>query len=92
MPDGKQPRHFEIRAIAGHLGAVAPKRLWLRETLALVAAHVDEVQSAIGRTILLENPSTYVAFADSAIPETEFLDEIARRSGSHGSFRIRSYR
>jgi|TARA_Y100000815_G_scaffold275767_1_gene317130 hypothetical protein len=37
MPDGKQPRHFEIRAIAGHLGAVAPKRLWLRETLALVA-------------------------------------------------------
>ncbi|AQZ50363.1 DUF692 domain-containing protein [Martelella mediterranea] len=54
---------------------------YTEETLALVAAHVDEVQSAIGRTILLENPSTYVAFAESAIPETEFLDEIARRSG-----------
>jgi uncharacterized protein len=31
--------------------------------------------------MLLENPSTYVLFAESAIPETEFLAEIARRTG-----------
>ena len=33
-------------------------------TLAHVCAHIDQVQDAIGRQILLENPSTYVAFAN----------------------------
>ena len=51
------------------------------ETLARVADHVDEVQTALGRRILIENPSTYVAFASSAIPETEFLAELAGRTG-----------
>jgi uncharacterized protein len=50
-------------------------------TLAGVAEHVDEVQTALGRTMLLENPSTYVTFSESTIPETEFLAEIARRTG-----------
>ncbi len=40
-----------------------------------VAGHVDRVQTALGRTILLENPSTYLAFAESAMPETEFIAE-----------------
>ena len=35
------------------------------ETLAAVCAHVDEVQEALGRRMLLENPSTYVVFAAS---------------------------
>jgi uncharacterized protein len=51
------------------------------ETLARVAAHVDEVQQALGRRMLLENPSTYVVFAESSIEETAFLDEIAERTG-----------
>ena len=51
------------------------------ETLARVVAHVDEVQTTLGREMLLENPSTYVHFAESTIPETEFLAEIARRTG-----------
>jgi uncharacterized protein (UPF0276 family) len=51
------------------------------ETLARVVEHVDRVQTALRREILLENPSTYVAFAESTIPETEFLTEISRRSG-----------
>lgn len=51
------------------------------ETLARVAAHVDEVQQALGRRMLLENPSTYVVFAESSIEETIFLDEIAARTG-----------
>ncbi len=46
-----------------------------------VAGHVDRVQTALGRTILLENPSTYLAFAESAMPETAFIAEIARRTG-----------
>ncbi|NBN65309.1 MNIO family bufferin maturase [Pannonibacter tanglangensis] len=50
-------------------------------TLAQVVAHIDQVQDAMGRQMLLENPSTYVAFAESTIPEAEFLREIACRSG-----------
>jgi hypothetical protein len=50
-------------------------------TLARAAAHIDEVQTAIGRQILLENPSTYVAFSESDMPETEFLRALVRRTG-----------
>jgi uncharacterized protein (UPF0276 family) len=50
-------------------------------TLARVIAHVDETQEAIGRPLLLENPATYLQFADSTIPETVFLAEISRRTG-----------
>lgn len=51
------------------------------ETLARIVEHIDEVQSALGRQMLLENPSTYLQFQTSEIPEVEFLSEIARRSG-----------
>lgn len=51
------------------------------ETLARVVEHVDEVQTALGRAILLENPSTYVLFTESDIDEIDFLTEIASRSG-----------
>ncbi|MBI3435559.1 MAG: DUF692 domain-containing protein [Proteobacteria bacterium] len=50
-------------------------------TLARVSEHVEDVQSALGRQMLLENPSTYVQFAESAIPEVEFLREVSRRTG-----------
>jgi uncharacterized protein (UPF0276 family) len=53
---------------------------YTRETLRTVCDHVDETQEAVG-PMLLENPSTYVRFAESDIPETEFLREIARRTG-----------
>ena len=51
------------------------------ETVALVSDHIDEVQNALGRTMLLENPSTYVVFAESTWAETDFLREIVRRTG-----------
>jgi hypothetical protein len=51
------------------------------EALAHVCARVDQVQSFLGREIALENASTYVTFANDAIPEWEFLAEIARRTG-----------
>jgi uncharacterized protein (UPF0276 family) len=51
------------------------------ETLQLVCDHVDEVQARLGCRMLLENPSTYVLFAQSTLSETEFLTEIARRTG-----------
>jgi uncharacterized protein (UPF0276 family) len=50
-------------------------------TLARVVDHIDEVQEVLGRRMLLENPSTYLAFAESEMTEIEFLTEIARRTG-----------
>ncbi len=54
---------------------------YTRSTLARVADHIDEVQEVLGRRMLLENPSSYVAFAETAMGEVEFLTEIARRTG-----------
>lgn len=51
------------------------------ETLAHVAAHVDEVQSALKRQILIENPSTYIQFTGAELTETGFLRELARATG-----------
>ena len=50
-------------------------------TLRRVARHIDQVQEALGRQMLLENPSSYLAFADSTMSETEFLDELVRKTG-----------
>jgi uncharacterized protein len=50
-------------------------------TLVRVGDHIGEVQEAIGRTILLENPSTYVVFRESTMSETEFIRELVRRTG-----------
>ncbi|MDP1910161.1 MAG: DUF692 domain-containing protein [Hyphomicrobium sp.] len=54
---------------------------YTKETLTHIVEHVDLVQSTLRREMLLENPSTYVAFVDSTYPETEFLAEITRRTG-----------
>lgn len=50
-------------------------------SLVRVADHIDEVQAALGRQMLLENPSTYVAFAESSYSETDFIAEVVRRTG-----------
>ncbi len=50
-------------------------------TLTRVADHIDQLQTAIGRPMLLENPSSYLAFAESTWSEPDFLEEVARRTG-----------
>lgn len=54
---------------------------YTEQTLARTVEHIGQVQDALGRRMLLENPSTYVEFAESAIPETEFLEAIVQRTG-----------
>ncbi|NWG24642.1 MAG: DUF692 domain-containing protein [Pseudorhodoplanes sp.] len=54
---------------------------YTRETLDRVADHIDETQEFLGRQMLLENPSTYVRFAESNMSETEFIAEVSRRTG-----------
>jgi uncharacterized protein len=51
------------------------------EALQVVCRHVEQVQERLGRRILVENPSTYVQFAHSSIPESEFIAELAARTG-----------
>ena len=50
-------------------------------TLTRVCDHIDEVQEALGRRMLLENPSSYLAFAQSTMRETEFLRDVSDRTG-----------
>jgi uncharacterized protein (UPF0276 family) len=54
---------------------------YTEEALAIVARNVSQVQDALGRQILVENPSTYLQFASNALSEVEFLGELCRRSG-----------
>jgi uncharacterized protein (UPF0276 family) len=54
---------------------------YTEESLDLFCRHVDEAQEALGRRLLVENPSSYLRFAHSTIPEAEFLAETVRRTG-----------
>jgi uncharacterized protein (UPF0276 family) len=83
--DRYEPESFsEHLAWSTHEGAFLNDLLplpYTRATLDRVVDHIDETQEALGRRMLLENPSTYVLFAKSTFSETDFLDEIARRTG-----------
>ena len=50
-------------------------------TLDRVAGHIAQVQDTLGRRLLLENPATYLAFAETTWAETDFLAELVRRTG-----------
>ncbi len=54
---------------------------YTRESLDSVARNVAIVQDTLRRPLLIENPSRYLAYHDSFIPEAEFLGMLARRTG-----------
>jgi hypothetical protein len=51
------------------------------EVLARCAANIGQVQDALGRQILIENPTHYLALSNHSWSEMSFLAELARRSG-----------
>ena len=51
------------------------------EALEVVCRHVEQTQAALQRRILIENPSTYLQFRHSTIPEWEFMTAVAQRTG-----------
>ena len=51
------------------------------EVLKRLAANISRVQDALGREILIENPTHYLALRDHQWSETSFLCELARRTG-----------
>jgi len=52
------------------------------DVLGLVAEHLGQVQDALGRPYLIENPSSYVGFRNSTMTEVEFLGELVHRTGA----------
>ena len=83
-------RRFEPRWFSEHLAWSSHDGRWFndllplpydRATLDRVCDHVDQVQQHLRRPLLLENPSTYLAYAGSTMDEATFLAEVARRTG-----------
>jgi uncharacterized protein len=54
---------------------------YTEESLAAVSRNVDDVQTTLGRRVLVENPSGYLRFAASTIPEPDFLAALVARTG-----------
>ncbi|MGV3510711.1 MAG: DUF692 domain-containing protein [Novosphingobium sp.] len=85
MVDRAQPATFsEHLAWSSHDGVYFNDLLpvaYDTATLIRVIDHIDQLQGYLGRTILLENPSTYVELDTSTWHEAEFLSEIARKTG-----------
>ena len=54
---------------------------YTEEALDVTARHIDQVQARLGRSILVENPSSYLRYRHSTIEEPAFLAELARRTG-----------
>ena len=73
--------HLAWSAIGGaYLNDLLPLP-YTEESLDLFCRHVDEAQGALGRRLLIENPSAYLRYRYSPIPEPEFMTELARRTG-----------
>ncbi len=54
---------------------------YTEETLVVVSEHIERVQERLGRRLLVENPSSYLRFIESPMPEAEFLNALVRRTG-----------
>ena len=63
-----------------HLPDLLPLPL-TSQALDIICQHIDQMQTALGRQILIENPSNYLLFDQLQIPEPEFLNELAQRTG-----------
>jgi uncharacterized protein (UPF0276 family) len=83
-------RRYEPALVSEHLAWSTHERIYFNDllplplteaTLTMVSDHIDEVQEAIGRPLLIENPSTYVLYRESTMSETDFIRGVARRAG-----------
>jgi uncharacterized protein (UPF0276 family) len=83
-------RRFEPRLLSDHLawvgidGSYANDLLplpYTEESLAVVRDNVLAAQDFLGRTLLIENPSSYLSFPHSTIPEPEFMNALVRATG-----------
>jgi len=54
---------------------------YTEEALNRVCANVLHAQDVLERPLLIENPSSYLTFADDTLTEWDFLEEMCRRTG-----------
>jgi uncharacterized protein (UPF0276 family) len=73
--------HLSWSTVAGHYLADLLPLPMTEEALDVVCRHVDQVQACLRRPILVENPSSYLRWHHSTIPEWEFLAAAAGRTG-----------
>jgi uncharacterized protein (UPF0276 family) len=64
----------------GYLNDLLPLP-YTEEALRTVARNIARLQEALDRRVLIENPSRYIGWRHSVIPEAEFLAELARATG-----------
>lgn len=85
LVDWLEPNVFsEHLAWSTHDGAFLNDLLplpYTDDTLIRVCDHISQVQNTLGRQMMLENPSSYLAFAQSTWSEPDFLREAAKRTG-----------
>jgi uncharacterized protein (UPF0276 family) len=73
--------HLAWSAIGGaYLNDLLPLP-YTEESPDIFCDHVEEAQEVLGRRLLIENPSSYLRYRYSPIPEAEFMTELARRTG-----------
>jgi uncharacterized protein (UPF0276 family) len=73
--------HLAWSAIGGaYLNDLLPLP-YTEASLDLFCRRVEEAQEALGRRLMIENPSTYLRYRHSPIPEAEFITEIAHQTG-----------
>jgi uncharacterized protein (UPF0276 family) len=73
--------HLAWSAVGGvYLNDLLPLP-YTEASLDLFCRHVEEAQEGLGRRLLIENPSSYLRYRASQIPEAEFMTEISRRTG-----------
>jgi len=78
---GLVSEHLSFSVAGGnYLADLLPLPL-TEEALEIVCRNVAQVQDHLKRRILVENPSTYLQFRHSTIPEWEFLGQVAKRTG-----------
>ena len=81
LEPGLVSEHLSWSLVSGtYLADLLPLPM-TEEALAVICRHVDQAQACLKRRLLIENPSTYLRFRHSTIPEWEFLALVAERTG-----------
>jgi uncharacterized protein (UPF0276 family) len=78
---GQISEHVAWSVVGGNYLADLLPLPMTEEALAIVCRHIDQTQTYLKRVILVENPSTYLSFAHSTIPEWEFMTAVAASTG-----------
>lgn len=83
-------RRYEPALVSEHLAWSADGGIFFNDllpppmtekALARTCDHVDRLQAALGRRVLIENPAVYIAHPGAGMSEPEFLNALARRTG-----------